>query len=111
MSDVFTITLPSSVSENEVEAIEQALKQIESVEDAGSVTTRQLDPATITIWIGVAGAILGVASKGTTIIQRVVEIFRGKGISGAKIKLPNGAEIAVDNASASEIERLMHAAK
>jgi hypothetical protein len=43
------------------------------------------------------------------IVKKVIETIRGKGISGAKIKLPNGVEVAVDNASADEIERLLQA--
>jgi len=36
-------------------------------------------------------------------------MIHGKGIPGAKIKLLDGAEISVDNASSEEIEKILKA--
>ena len=37
-------------------------------------------------------------------------MIRGKGVTGAKIELPDGTKIEVDNASVDDIERLLTAA-
>jgi len=111
MEDSFTIMLPASASEAEVEALEQALKQIDAVADAGALSTRGLDPASIGVWVQVATSVLGVVGIAVPLIQKIVETIRGKGVTGAKIKLPNGAEIAVDNATTGEIERILQASR
>jgi len=111
MKDVFMINLPSSTSKSDVELIQNMLKQIDSVEDAVHKTTRVLDPVSITVLVTLVGSILGVVGTAVPIICKIVETIRGKGISGAKIKLANGNEISVDNASVSEIERIMKASE
>ena len=109
MQDNFTITLPSTVSDDEMEALQTALREEESVEDTGSMAARGIDPGNITLWVQVASSVLGVVGTAVPIIQKVVRMIRGKGITGATIKLPSGAEISVDNASAAEIEKLLQA--
>ncbi len=111
MQDIFKIALPASVSEKDIADLQDTLKTLDAVADAGADPDRGVDPASIMVWVQVVGGVLGAAGAAVPIIKKVAEIIRGKGISGAKIKLPNGAEIAVDNASLNEIERLLRTAK
>lgn len=110
MVEILTITLPSTTSEDDMETILNTVKEIHGVEDADSITEMGVDPGTLMLWVQVAGAAVGVAGAAVPIIKQVIEMIRGKGISGAKITLPNGAVISADTASAAELERLMTAA-
>lgn len=112
MPDILTIALPGSISEAEIAEITQALKEIqavESVKDTRPPVQRGVDPATIKVWIEVAIGVIGFISAAMPLIKKVIATIRGKGISGAKIKLPNGTEISVDNASPEEIEKILKA--
>jgi hypothetical protein len=109
MPDLLTITLPNSVSQTEIAEIAQALKEVQAVESVQETTSRGLDPATIKVWIEVAVGVIGFLSAAMPVIKKVIATIRGKGITGAKIKLPNGTEISVDNASSEEIEKILKA--
>ncbi len=112
MPDILTIALPGSISEADIAEITQALKEIqavESVKDTRSPVQRSVDPATIKVWIEVAIGVVGFVSAAMPLIKKVIAMIRNKGIAGAKIKLPSGAEISVDNASPEEIEKILKA--
>jgi hypothetical protein len=109
MSDRVTIMLPSSISNDDMAAITQELKEVESIESVKAKrppVTRSVDPATLKTWIEVAIAVAGLVSAALPLIKRIVAMIRNKGIIGAKIKLPGGAEISVDNATSEEIEKI-----
>jgi hypothetical protein len=107
MSTVLEIELPPSVSEEERAELEEALRQLDDVADAGPTETRAIDPASIGLWIKLAADALGLAPA----IGKVVGMIRGRQIEGAKLKLPDGTEISVDRASVEDIERLLAAAR
>ncbi len=112
MTDAFTISLPEGVSENDVQEIQNLLKDIDSIDDAGSMTSRSgIDPATLMLWIQVASGVLSIGSAGIVIAQKMKEIFRRKNVLGATIKLTNGTEISLDKSSAEEIAKLLEATK
>jgi cell division protein FtsX len=93
MPDTLTITLPGSISAADIAEITQALKEIqavESVKDIRPPTQRGVDPATIKVWIEVAIGVVGFVSAAMLLIKKVIATIRGKGISGAKIKLLQG---------------------
>jgi hypothetical protein len=112
MPDTLTVTLPGSISAADIAEITQALKEIQAVEslkDTGPPVQRGVDPATIKVWIEVAISVAGFISAAMPLIKKIIATIRGKGITGAKIKLPNGTEISVDNASHEEIEKILKA--
>lgn len=109
MPDILTITLPNSVTKTEIAEITQVLKEAQAVESVQETTSRGLDPATIKVWIEVAIGVVGFVSAAMPLIKKVIATIRGKGITGAKIKLPNGTEISVDNASPEQIEKILKA--
>jgi len=109
MEERFSITLPEGTPEA-IGEIEQLLNGIEAVEEVTAVSSRSgLDPATINLWIQVAAGVLGAVGTAVPIIQKIKEIFRKKKVYGAKIKLPGGAEISIDETSAEEIVKLLQA--
>ena len=112
MADTFTISLPEGVSEDDIKEIKNLLKEIDSVDDAGSVSSRSgIDPASIMLWVQLATGVLGVTSTGIVIAQKLKELFQKKRVSGARVKLPNGTEISLDTGSAEEIAKIIEAAK
>jgi hypothetical protein len=107
MENKLTISLPATVSKEEIESIQNALKEIEAVVDAGTASSRGIDPATVMVWFEVAGGILGAISTAILVFQRIRAMIRGKGITGATIRFADGTEISVDNATPEEIERIL----
>jgi hypothetical protein len=59
----------------------------------------------------VAGPVLQNVGTALPVVQKIVELLRGRGVSGATIELPDGTKISVDNASAADIEHILEAAK
>ena len=104
--DVFRIELPDA--EGAVASdVAQDLRRLDAVAET-SADTRSIGAALVLV--KVVGGVLGDAATAVPIVQKVVEMIRGKGVTGAKIELPNGTKISVDSASVDEIERLVAAA-
>ena len=113
MTEVVSIVLPEQVSEDDAQEIQDYLKNVDGIEDAGSISTRSMaDPASITLWVEVASGILGLVSTAVPVIQNLMEIFRKKNLPAAIIKLPDGTEIVFDkNSSPDEIANMIRAIK
>ena len=112
MTDRFTILLPEGISENDTQEIQNLLKDIDSVDNAGSMASRTVvDPASIMLWVQVASGVLSIGSAGIVIAQKIKEIFHRKKVLGATIKLTNGTEISLDKSSAEEIAKILEATK
>lgn len=111
MEDLFSIELPKTVSDIELEALEGEIKQLNDIADAGVEDTRSIDPATLGIWIQLATGVLGVVGTALPIIRQIIEMIRGKGIKGAKIILDENTTISVDEVSAKDLESVLKALK
>jgi len=108
--NAFTISLPDSTPPAKQDELEAALQDMPSVEGAGVSETRGIDPQAVMIWVKLAGEMIATAGAMLPVLQKVVDMIRGKGIKGAKINLPGGATLQVDEASTADIERLMRTA-
>ena len=108
--EAFTISLPDSTSASQQRELESALQKMANVEDAGVSETRSIDPESIMLWVKLAGSVITAASAAIPVIKQVVDLLRSKGVKGAKINLPGGATLQVDEASSKDIERLLQAA-
>jgi hypothetical protein len=108
----FTISLPQSTSVEQRAEIETALRADGDIVSAGKFEPRGVgtDPATILLWVQIAGGIVTAAGGAAALVERVVKLLRGKGIKGATITLPGGAILHVDSAATSDIEQLLKAA-
>lgn len=111
MEDIFTIELPRSISDRELEALQAKLKQIREVEDAGSMGARSVDLQSVMLWVQLISGVLGAVSTGVPIVQKIIEMIRDKGIKGAKITLADGTTISADDVSAKDLETLFRAVK
>lgn len=81
---------------------------LDEVEDASTAPTR-FALGGIVMLVQLAGGALGSAGAVASVVERLVALLRGKGVTGAKITLPGGGSIEVDHASVEEIERLVGA--
>jgi hypothetical protein len=109
MAETFTIEFPPDVQESEVANIENELKSVAGVEDAGSMGARSIDVQTLALWVSVATGVVGFAKTAMPLIQSVIEMIRGKGIKGAKITLANGTSFSADEISLKDLENLVKA--
>ena len=108
--DGLVIEFGGGVPGEELRSLRDGLGGLEGVEDTVSMDTRGVDAATAMLWVQVAAGVIGAVGSALPVIRSVVEMVRGKGIRGAKIRLPNGVEISVDEATPQELERLIGAA-
>lgn len=112
MANIFSIELPTSVSDSDIETLKTEIKELENVTNAGLEDARSgIDPVSLGIWVQTVTGILGLIGTAVPIIQKIIEMLRGKGIKGAKISLANGVVINVDEVSVKELERLLRAAQ
>lgn len=109
MADTLMIEFPADVRESDVADIENELKNVAGVEDAGSTTVRSIDVQTLGLWVSAASGIIGLASSGIPLVQSIIGLIRGKGIKGAKITLANGTSFSADEISARDLENLIKA--
>ena len=106
MSDLFTLELPKDLSPQQVTELEQAVIGLEGVDDAGTLETRSIDPATIGLWVQAAAGILGGLTTGVALVEKIRDMVRGKGIKGAKLRF-EGGEIAFDEISAADLKTVL----
>ncbi len=105
--DVFRIHLPEAASPDDAAELASALRDVDGVVETAA-DTRSL--AAALVLVQVVGGALADVSTALPVVQKVVALIRGKGVTGAKIELPDGTKIAVDSASIDELERLIGAA-
>ena len=104
MSQVLTLKLPVGASVQNGKELETEIKQIPGIKSAGVQQTRGLDPS-IAVW-------LGLANPAMDVIKKIIDLIRGKGMTGVEIQLPNnGGTVKVDSASPSDLERLLKAVR
>ena len=109
MADALMITIPAAGSS--AEGIGEALSALPAVESAEPSRTRSFDPASVMLLVQLGGSVLGVVGTAVPIIKQIVDTIRGKGVRGAVIEFPGGGKLSVDQASVSDIERLIRAAR
>jgi hypothetical protein len=110
MADAVMVILPGKDAATG-KRVSEGLNALPEVDSATPEATRFVDPAAVTLFVQLAGSVLGVAATAVPIIQKIVETIRGKGVSGAVIELPGGGKLSVDNASVKDIERLIRASR
>jgi hypothetical protein len=105
MSQVLTLKLPEGTSVESGKTLEAEIKVITGVKSAGIQQTRGLDAAALALWVGLANPVMDV-------VKKIIDVIRGKGLSGVEIELPNnGGTVKVDSASPADLERLLKAVR
>jgi hypothetical protein len=110
MADALTIVFPPGSAPDDAALIETALSELSVVESAQPIQAR-FDPASVALFVKLAGSVLGVVGTAVPIIQKIVATIRGKGVKGVVIEFSNGGKLSIDQASAADIERLIRAAR
>lgn len=104
------IELPRGTPQDTVQSVTDDLNQLDEIEETTPSTERSVI-GTALLLVNVAGPVLETVGTGLPIVQKIVELLRGRGVSGATIELADGTKISVDNASVDDIERLLEAAR
>jgi hypothetical protein len=104
--DAFEITLPKDADPALLAAVETELARTQGVDQVGRSAKRSLDPATLTMWITLAGTALTTAGAAVTVVKQVLELFQRKGIKGAKLVLADGSVLQADEISADDLLKL-----
>ncbi len=104
--DAFEITLPQEAGPSSLAALAQDLAQTPGVDQCGRSTTRSLDPATLTMWVTLAGSAITTAGAAVAVIKQVVDLIQRKGIKGAKLVLADGSVLQADEISADDLVKL-----
>ena len=105
--EAFEIELPASVDHGALAELEQALGEIDGVDQCGKSTTRSLDPAALMMWVTLVSSVGGAVP----VVKLVVDLFRRKGIKGAKLKLADGSVLEFDEISSDDLQRLVQKAE
>jgi hypothetical protein len=104
------IEFARDTSPETVKSVADELDQLDEVDDTRPETERRILGAAL-LFVNVAGPVLQNVGTALPVVQKIVELLRGRDVSGATIELPDGTKISVDNASAADIERILEAAK
>jgi hypothetical protein len=110
MADALMIKLPPGSTPDDATLISDALSELSAVESAEPSRTR-FDPASVMLFVELAGTALSVVTTAVPIIQKIIATIRGKGVKGVVIEFPGGGKLSIDNASVADIERLIRAAR
>jgi hypothetical protein len=106
MNDLITLELPRGVDRTVLDELQAVALASEAVEDVGTLDTRALDPASLGVWVQLAGGAVGLADRLIDVVTKLLGIVRDKGIKGAKLKLEN-VEIELGAMSVDEFERVV----
>jgi hypothetical protein len=104
--EAFEITLPEGTDPAALAAVQAELGRTQGVDQCGRSARRSLDPATLTMWITLAGTALTTAGAAVTVVKQVLELFQRKGIKGAKLVLADGSVLQADEISADDLLKL-----
>jgi hypothetical protein len=104
------IEFPRETAQETVGSVADELDQLDEIDETSLGTERSVLGAALLL-VNVAGPVLQNVATAVPVVQKIVELLRGRGVSGATIELPDGTKISVDNASAADIERILEAAK
>jgi hypothetical protein len=101
------LDLPGVAAESAAE-LGREIGALDAVEAASAAPTR-FALGGIVMLVQLAGGALANAGAVASVVERLVALVRGKGVTGARIELPGGGSIEVDHASVEDIERLVGA--
>jgi hypothetical protein len=110
MSERFYIELPDGISDDDLRDLKRELTESAPITAVGSMGARGVDAQQVMLWAQTAGTVFATLGAALPVISKIAELVRKRGVKGARIKLPNGAELSLDEASVGDTERLLRAA-
>jgi hypothetical protein len=110
VSKILTVVLPKDTEARIATDLSGELRGLEGVLNAGTTASRSLEVAALAVWIALP-EVVNLAKTALELVQRIIDLVKGRGIQGVTIELPNGAKIAVDHASPADIQKIVGALK
>jgi hypothetical protein len=107
MEPALSIELPEGTP---LETIQRVTGEVAALEDVETATAPRSILGAALLVVEVAPGVLTAAATAIPLVEKIVHLVRGAGVTGAKIELPDGTKVSVDSASAGDIERLLRAA-
>lgn len=104
--EAFLIELPTGTDPTTLEALELELAQTAGVDQCRQSTARSLDPASVTIYITLVSAVVTAIGTAVPVVKQMIDLFKSKGIKGAKFLLSDGRVLQVDEISADDLIKL-----
>jgi hypothetical protein len=102
----FEIELPTKIDPATFAQLEKELHNVAGVDQFGSSGTRSLDPAAVTMWIQLLGTGITTAAAVVPVVKQILDLFKKKGIKGAKLKLADGTTVEADDISADDLLKI-----
>jgi hypothetical protein len=104
--EAFEIELPDDVSLDQRTQLLAEVASTQGVDQCGKGDTRSLDPASLTLWVTLAGTVVTTVSAAIPVIKQIMALCQSKGIKGAKLVLGNGVVVEVDEISVDDLMKL-----
>ena len=105
MSDRLALELPPDLSEAEQDELVASLQAIDEVEQADNLgPSRSVDLATISVGVQLATQIGGLIAP---VVNKIIEVVRGRRIKGVKLSFPDGTTVAVDDIAGKDLDQLL----
>lgn len=101
--EAFEIELPAAVTPALAAELAQDVAATSGVGDSGASASRAIDAASLTVWVTLAGGAIGALGGAVTVITQIAELFRRKGVQGARLVLADGTSIPVEHLSAQAL--------
>ena len=104
MNDRFALELPDDLNEQERDELVASLRDLEGVGSAEVLDARMVDLATISVGVQLAGQVQELLGP---VVEKIVNVVRGRQIKGVKLVFPGGMSIAVDEISGKDLKQLL----
>ena len=98
--------LPKGAAKEAADKLREEVSSIEAVSEARVVRPRSVG-ADAMLWISVAANVVGVATAGYALFEKVRRAIRKQKLEGVHIERPDGVRISLDKASPQEIQALL----
>lgn len=104
--EAFLIELPAGTDPATLQALEQQLARTAGIDQCRRSSSRSLDPASITMYITLTSTVVTAIGAAVPVVKLVMDLFKSKGIKGAKLMLPDGEIFQADDISVNDLLKL-----
>jgi hypothetical protein len=109
MSNLIYLDLPKNLSDREKEKILEEVRDIGGVEESDFDEERFIDAASITAYIALATSAIVLVDKAVPIVQKLMDIFKKRGLKNVNITLPDDTKIILEDGNVNDVEKLARA--
>jgi hypothetical protein len=85
----------------------RAVRKVAEVRDVRMLEPRALDLGSVFVLIEVAGSVLAAVDAAWQLVERLRKVLGPKRLSGARITLPNGVRIELDQVTEEQLAQLI----